>query len=337
MATRHRDALENALKQKSLNPSQRGLIRTQLSDINKQLEEYHSLNQPYRTGLPKIDVGETLDRVGDYNRGREEIKGALNQFQNEIGPEYKTAKDAMNAAEERAESGKPEDISAFEDAQKKLDDVISASGAKPELKTALKVGWRNYYGMAKGQQLLDQALSGSPGTIRGSQGELSLDGKKGLNMLNQWIRNPKYGRSGVAQALGGEDRLQALQGIFQKAYTPKGSQMLSKAVTAVARITGGAIGSTVGWSTTGSPVGAATGYGLGSEAAVQLHGAAKNVMKAVLTNPKVSSALLWAIDSGAKVENYAPMIGRMIAEASRQQQPEEEDSHEQTGNDGKTD
>ena len=274
--------------------------------------------------MPKIDVGETLDRVGDFNRGRQEIKDALNTVQEQMGPEYRAARDAMTRAED---SGNEQ---AFEQAQNKLEDAIADSGAKPEMKAALKNGWRNYYGMGKAQQLLDSALSGSPGTIRGTGAAPSLDGKKLLNGLNTWSRNPKFGRSGVAQALGGEERLKSLEELAQKAYTPKGSQMLGRMVDQVGRW----VGAYSGFHATGSWAGAMVGGDIGREATNITRTKSMQVMKAVLTNPRIAQAITFAIDSGADPEKVAPGIAAMVNQHLRNQS---EDNNNDQSNDGKTD
>lgn len=55
---------------------------------------------------------------------------------------------------------------------------------------------------------------------------------------------------------------------------------------------------------------------------------ARRVMAAVLTNPRIAQNLIFAIQSGAKPENYAPLIGTMIqkyeaAQARERQQPQQ--------------
>jgi len=51
--------------------------------------------------------------------------------------------------------------------------------------------------------------------------------------------------------------------------------------------------------------------------------ASKRVMDAVLTNPKVAQNLIFAMESGARPEHYAPMIAGMIQEAQHAQEEHE--------------
>ena len=272
--------------------------------------------------MPKIDVNETLNRVGDYTRARQELGDSLNTVQDQMGPEYKTARAQMAEAEKSADSGKPEDQAAYEAAQKKLDDVIQASGAAPEMKTALKSGWRNYYLLKPAQQVLDKSLEGLPGATQASYEQRGINGKTLLGGLNQMVR--KNGRNATAAAFGGEDRLQALEEIGQKAYTVKGRGLLNKAIDSVARLAGAGLG----YKTTGHWVGAAVGAELGGSVLRATQEQTGAVIKSMLSNPRIARAITFAVDSGADPEKYAPGIAAMVTKyfSQTQEEPKKEDN-----------
>ena len=220
----------------------------------------------------------------------------------------------------------PDDEGAFIEKQNELDDLIQQSGAKPEIKNALSDGWRQYYQLGRAQRLLDGSLEGLPGDTKTSYVNRGINGKKLLSGLKTWIADPKVGRTGVAQALGGEDRLKALEEIGNKTSTNTGRAGVNQVARFVAKSLAGAVGAKVGYASAGW-VGGSVGAKIGWEAPTVAAGATSRVFKAMMANPNIARNLIFAADSGAKPENYGPLIATMIqkweTDASREQQAEE--------------
>ena len=225
--------------------------------------------------------------------------------------------------------------------------MIAQSGATPEMKGALSKGWRQYYQLGRAQRVLDGSLDGRPGATKVSYEQRGINGKKLLNGLDNWIRDPKIGRAGVAEALGGEERLKALEAIGKATSTNAGRSALNKAMQVAAYNISRVAGQYAGWKLTGHWLGAVTGGEVASAGVNASKEATARVMRAAMSNPQIANHLLFAVDSGARPENYGPLIGSMIQkwesqhsyEEQRQKMPQggenspEQSSEEPTGED----
>lgn len=288
--------------------------------------------------VPKIDVDEAINNTGDYTRARQELADGLNSVQAHMdaatGGEYTRARNAMTKAENLAESGDPDAVGKYTDAQNHLDEVIADSGAKPEMKSALRAGWRQYYVLGTVSRKLDAALDGLPGDTKVSYEQRGINGKTLLNGLRSMILNPKIGRAGVAQALGGEERLKALEAIGNATTTNAGRSALNKAMRVVAYNIPRVAGQYAGWKMTGHWLGAVTGGEVASATVNASKEGTARVMRAMMSNPEIANHLLFAVDSGAKPENYGPLIGSLIqkwesAQSYEQQRREQEQKEDE--------
>lgn len=101
----------------------------------------------------------------------------------------------------------------------------------------------------------------------------------------------------------GQDRIDTLRQVFKANHTLAARKRFGQSVVNVARVMGGgaaALG--------GHKVG---GYA-GAAAAEASYAAIDRVMSGLITNPNAAKNLLFAIDSGARPENYAPIVAKLI-------------------------
>lgn len=279
---------------------------------------------------PKIDVDAALNRTGDFTRARQELADGLNSVQAHMdevtGGQYTKLRNEVSAAQQRAYRGGPDEEGDYIEKINELDDLISKTGGdiKPEMKDALRAGWRRYYLLGDITRKLDASLDGLPGDTKVSYEQRGINGKVLLKGLRSMILNPKIGRAGVAEALGGEERLKALEAIGNATSTNAGRSALNKAMRVVAYNIPRVAGQYAGWKLTGHWLGAVTGGEVASAGVNASKEATARVMRAAMSNPQIANHLLFAVDSGARPENYGPLIGSMIQKWESQHSYEEQ-------------
>jgi len=271
------------------------------------------------TPVPKIDVADSMSKIGDYAAGRavlkEQMNAAYDHFDKLTGGDFRKANADVQAADEAAASGNPQKIGDYVDAVNRMDALLDSTkgSATPEMIAAVKSGFRKYYTLGGVSRALDRALDGMPGESAVSQEQRGMNGKKLLTGLNNLVL--QHGRDGVETMLGGPGRLKAMEAIGNATKTNEGRKALNFGVVNIAKFTmlraAGVIGAKVGYET-GGLVGAGLGYAAGEGGAIALQRATGKVYRALLANPKVAQNLLFAIQSGAKPEHYGPFIATMI-------------------------
>jgi hypothetical protein len=158
----------------------------------------------------------------------------------------------------------------------------------------------------------DAGFSQRSGTYRGFNGNML---RQRLNRLTQTIGEPELNR------VIGRDNMDNLRKVAELTRT---NADRAKFGAAVQQVGGWLALHHTGAAGIGGLVGHMTGVGylpgaIGGEAAYM---AARKVMQAVATNPRVGQQLTFAVESGARPEYFAPLIGKMIRDA-QEQQPEE--------------
>lgn len=101
----------------------------------------------------------------------------------------------------------------------------------------------------------------------------------------------------------GPDRVDTLRQIFRANNTLASRSRFGKAVLNVAKVVGGGGAALAGHK--------AGGYG-GAAAAEAAYLGIQHVMSGLVSNPNAAKNLLFAIDSGARPENYAPIVAKLI-------------------------
>lgn len=280
----------------------------------------------FTMGAPKVmDVDEALKQVGDYTGARTVLQNHLNAVTDEMdargGSNLRTLTKAASKAQAAADAAPhdPDKQGAYVEAVNALDEAVDKSGATPELKDALRTGWRRYYRLGDVARAVDSSLSGMPGESAVSGEQRGVNGTVLLkNLRNLALRPAMGGRQGLAEAVGGEDRLKTLEQIGERTKTNAGRLQVAKAVQNVVRYGFIAKGASMGWGV-GGPLGGAIGASAGEGAYEASRIAANRVYRSVLSNPQVAKNLIFALDSGARPEHYGPFIAGLI---EKMNQPE---------------
>lgn len=283
--------------------------------------------------LPKIDVEQELGKYGDYTGVRAAMKDSLNKVvPAKVNAQFRTLTQQLEEAQTAAQGGGTAETAAYANKQKELEDLIDKAGLTPELRSAMKQGWKRYYALGDVTGAFDKALDGIPGESGVSQQQRGINGNRLLTGLKNQV--VKYGRDTVSDALGGEEHLKALEAIGNATKTNASRQAFNRGWNEVTRYLPIYLGYHAGEAMGGGVVGRA----VGSTAAVMGTAAARTqaerVLTAIRSNPKIAQNLIFAVDSGANPKNYGPLIATMIqqheTEASRQRQADADQQQQES-------
>jgi hypothetical protein len=268
--------------------------------------------------IANFNVEDALARTGDYSGARENLAQQLNavgaHLDAKTGGQYTQLREEITEARTAAWRGGPREGAIYAGKQREMFDLLQKANINPELRSAVQGGWQKYYAVGDVAKGFDSALNGIPGGSAASMEQMGIKGRTLQTSLNTAVR--LNGRETVTAALGGPERLEALEEIARKNITNAQRAEFNRAVRFIATSLPAAAGAKAGWEMTGNYVGAAIGAGVGRTAANLGIDATLNatgrVFQAIKTNPKIAQHLIFAIDSGARPEVYGPMIGSMI-------------------------
>jgi hypothetical protein len=279
------------------------------------------------TRPPITDVPAAVARVSSFGDAADEVeksaKGAYDNLNQATGGKFSEVRD--NFTQARKDAYKAGSVSERDAAQLRLDNATSAmrqlfddSGGKvsqQDWKDA-NTAWTNSKTLRQVHDAVestfdtDAGFSQRSGTYRGFNGNML---RQRLNRLTQTIGEPELNR------VVGRDNMDNLRKVAELTRTNADRAKFGAAVQKV----GGWLARESTAAGAGALVGHFTGLGglggaVGGEAAYM---AARKVMQAVATNPKVGQQLTFAVESGARPEYFAPIIGQMIRD--QQEQPSE--------------
>jgi hypothetical protein len=337
----------------NLPPEQQAQIHAARADAQRQMAEYHRQMEALhpragRANLPQINVAETVKKIGSYTEASNYLESVATEGYNSIadalalndisGGKFNAIrnanKDAWNAF--KGASG----TEAMATAERAVDETnrqmmsllkndIGGAVTPQELQ-----GFNDAYGMAQKLKYVahavDGAFSGNPSASARSWEYRGFNGSKLMDNLDRLQRKFGGNRAALERVVGKENldtlyqvaelnRTNAARARFGVAVKPV-IDWLTKAGGAFSHLAPIVVGGEIGRAT-------GAGWGWGAAAGEGAALATKRVMNMVLSNPKVAQNLIFAIDSGARPENYAPFIGAMIQriESERMQEQTEED------------
>ena len=339
---------------------QRQLLEAR-ADAQRQIREYHDQVRQNLPGygkpnFPQISIPQTVKKVGSYTEAAQHLEGIATDGYNNIadalalndisGGKFAAIRNANKEAWNAYKGASS--VEAMTQAEQSIDetnrqmqsllrDDIGGAVTPKELD-----GFNDAYGNAQKLKYVahavDSAFSGNASTAARSWEYRGFDGNRLMANLSRLQQ--KFGRGSLERVVGRDNlntlfqvaelnRTGAARARFGAAVKPIADWM-NKAGAAFSHLAPMAIGAEAG-----RAVGLSGWTGAAAGEAVAL--ASKRVMDAVLSNPKIAQNLLFAIDSGANPEHYAPLIGTMIQrmetarsrQEQQQQQPEEKNREDE--------
>lgn len=265
-----------------------------------------------KMGLDAHHVNAILDKVHDFTGAGDALTELNNNYYDTLDHvtdgKFRALNDQVKAAQKAAWDGGPPAEQVYQNKLREMDNLLDNSRVSPDLLGRVKASWTQSYVLKDMGKTLDKAIDGIPGDSVASQTYRGMNGKTLQAGLRTMVN--RYGRDNVETALGGPARLKNLQAIADATKTNAQRQQFNYGVRRIAEWLPAYVGYKVG-EHAGGVVGGIAGAGATEAAMV----AAKRVYSAVATNPKIGQQLVFAIESGARPERYAPFIGAMIQQS----------------------
>jgi hypothetical protein len=316
----------------SFPPEQQRDILSAREDAQRQLSQYH---EEVRTQLPgygkpqmaPVDIPSAIGKIGSYSDaaaavkqqamdGYKQITDAL-AFTGESPQKLSVVRLAYQSAENKYMAAEtPEALRAaegdIEAAHEQLRDMMQnriPNAANMKEFSGLNDAYRNALGLEKFSRAVDGSFTGSPTSGAQRAGEYyGFDGKKMgkdvrnmINSLGRGAVDRLVGRENVEAVLRVADLNTTTAGRakFGAAIRQIGQALISKHVGPIAA--GGYLGKLTG-------IGWEAGAGLGWGTAEGM----ERLSRLIVSKPQLAKNLLFALDAGAKPENYGPFIATMI-------------------------
>lgn len=333
-----------------LPPEQQAAIRqanestaSQLDDFWQQQKTKAGMDQP---GLAQINIPEAVKNIGSHTeaadaylqhleQGYDELadRGALSgestQTYNSLKNAYKEAEDGVRGAAGTQALAKAEN--AAEEAHQNMMKFLDRVGITPKETSGIEQGYRNYIKIRDVAKAVDSSFNLNPYLSNNSRLYRGFNGDRLQQNLSDLV--DKYGAPEM-QRIMGRDGLETLSQVAEMNSSRAGAQEFGQATNAIAkfmskagmipaRIAGGAVGAAsahmlgVPWYVT-MPAGAVAAEGSAA--------ATRAVYNAITTNPRIAQNVIFALKSGARPQNYVPLIAGLIqqdnTERARQKQSE---------------
>jgi hypothetical protein len=224
------------------------------------------------------------------------------------------------------EADNPAALSAAEQSIEKTHDELRAllgrvpNAASVKEFAAMNDAYRNGLGLEKISRAIDGSFHAPMSSAKRSFEYTGFNGQQLMQRMENLINT--MGRGRVTRLMGKENLDTVLQ-VGQLSSTIAGRTKLGAALKAVSD---SFVRLHVGPMAVGAYLGRMAGvpWELAAPAGGIAAEGGKRLMNVMLTNPKIAQNLIFAIDSGAKPENYGPfiatMIQRAVTEGSREDQ-----------------
>ena len=301
---------------------------------------------PAKPNFEPVDVPRTIRQVGSHSDAADTLEDLAVEGYNRVGDasggKFSAIRQAnKNAWRQLTQATTPEQRATAEAAVDHSNEEMSellrnAQGVSPKELSGIDEAYKNAQRLRYVGNAIDQAFTGNTGSqARRAFEYVGFDGSRLMNSLRRL--ETKFGRAPLDRLLGRGN----LDTLFQVAELNRGPAARGrfgangiKPVADWLREHPGLISHHLAPMALGAAAGRFVGMS-GYEGALAGELAAntgRRVVSAVLTNPRIAQHLIFAIQSGAKPENFAPLIGTMIQkyeaaqarERQQQQQPTED-------------
>jgi hypothetical protein len=333
--------------------AQQGQILDARTDAQRQLRAYHdemdastsaARERMRGANFPQIDIPSTVQRVGSYTDAANYLEGtATGGYQaiadalalNDISGGKYTAIRNANREAWNAYTGatSPEALhgaeNAIDETNRQMMDLLhkDIQGAvTPKELDGFNAAYSSAQKLKYVAHAVDSSFSGNASAAARSWEYRGFDGDRLMENLDRLEQ--KYGRDSLERMVGKDqwstlrqvaelNRTGAARARFGAAVKPV-AEWLSKQEGLFSRLGPAAVGGTVAEMAGGHYL---TGMAVGTGMAM----ATKNVMNAVLSNPKIAGNLIFAMEAGARPQVYGPFIGALIQRYNQPQAPEPAD------------
>lgn len=264
-------------------------------------------------GMAPEQIDKYLNTFHDFTGAGDKLTQANDAVYDHLddvtGKKFRKLNDEVAQAQKNAWDGGPNAEKHYKNKQAEMEDLLNKSGLDSEYLQKAKASWRQSYILNDAGNTLDKSLDGLPGQSNVSMEQRGINGKKLQSGLQQLVR--QYGYDTVDQAMG-PGRLKNLELIAKANTTNSGRALFNRGIKYIVPY----LGLKAGEAATGHFLGGLAGAGMAESALV----GTQRVMNAIRTNPKIGQNLIFALESGARPQNYGPLIGSMITQAESQQQ-----------------
>lgn len=347
------DTTINSPNFKQMPPEQQNYLRGEQAKLREQLLAHEgqaadqaAATQKGLTAFEPVNIPDTVQKIGSHTEAADALHRTIVQGYDQLADRaglsgqsmqtYTALKNDYQEAEQgvRGANGK-QALQAAEssasEAHQELVNFFDRVGVNPKEVAGLNDGYRNYTTIRDVAKAVDGAFNINPYLSRDAGLYRGFNGDKLKENLSALI--DKYGAPALQRVMG-RDGLNSLSEVAEMNSTRAGASDFGQATNAIAkylstmtahgtRLVGAAGGAALahslglsGWE--GYAAGAAGGMGV-AEGGRQ---ATRAVWNAITTNPRIAENVVFALKGGARVQNYAPYIARMIAAGGTQQKGE---------------
>jgi hypothetical protein len=345
LARAHIETLNRAIEDPSFarmpEAQQQDLLAAR-ADAQQQMTRYHAEVLQTLPGYGKanfapVDIPQAVAKIGSWSDTAQAVKQtAVDGYKTIMdglaftgeSPQHLTMiRNAYQAAEAKfMEADNPAALSAAEQSIEKTHDELRAmlgrvpNAASVKEFAAMNDAYKNGLGLEKISKAIDGSFHAPMSSAKRSFEYSGYNGQQLLQRMEGLMNT--MGRGRVTRLMGKENLDTVLQ-VGQLSSTNAGRMKLGAALKAVSD---GFVRLHVGPMAVGAYVGRLAGvpWEFAAPAGAAAAEGGKRLMNVILTNPKIAQNLIFAIDSGAKPENYGPfiatMIQRAVTESGRKQQ-----------------
>jgi hypothetical protein len=341
VATDHLNNLNRAIDSpgfETMPKAKQAQLLSAREDVTRQLGEYRQQFQQAYPGYGKpnfeqIDIPSEIQKAGSFSDAQRILEGHAKSLYdhfndltddkfNAIRQENKDAWTAYVGASGTHAQGLAD--AALSESNRKMAELMdSIHGAvSPKELDGANDAYRNSQILHAVSEAVDSSFSGNTSSSARSWEYRGFNGTQLMGRLNRVTQ--KLGRPALERVMGKEN-LDTLYQVARLNSTNQGRAKFGEAVNHVAqalishRMSGPILAAT-GGGALGHATGA--GYAAGAFTGELAYGATRAVANAIKTNPKFAKNLIFALDAGARPENYAPLLAGMIAQSNKPQSKE---------------
>jgi hypothetical protein len=329
------DAIDEAT-----DPAQKAQLEAQRGDAQRQMSEYHASRQgqdytPYKDQptFSPVEISKAVSRVRSFGDAADEIEGGAKEVYNRLddltGGRFSLIREQNKRAWNAVTNGGGEaaDVRLAE-TQRKMNAMLDGTDGEvgdsvnnADLAFANEA-WKKAQVLRDVHSKVEGAFDTSIGASDRANAYRGFNGsqlRKNLKALTD-----SYGERPLVRIIG-RDQFDNLTRLADITRTQADRAKFGGGVNHVAqwmirnegKVASG-VAAAGGFG--GHAIGGYEGAAIGATAAEATYAAARRLMRAIATNPKIGTQFTTAIQYGARPSFYAPMIGQQVRDSERSQE-----------------